>query len=97
MLVEKKRDRGLSKATVAANVSFRRPVTEDEFAEALATGKLSADLEAQLSALLDEAPVPTVVGAVEEAAEKRRVPPKQVWKHIAHWSRDLHLYRQVWQ
>jgi len=96
-LVDKKRDRGLFKATVVANVSYRRSVTEEELADALATGELSPDLEAPVSALLDDAPVPTVVSAVEEAAEKRGVPPKQVWKHLAHWSRDLHLYRRVWQ
>lgn len=96
-LVDKKRDRGLFKAAVAANVSYRRSMTEEELADVLATGELSLDLEAPMSALLDEAPVPMIVSAVEEASEKRGVPPKQVWKHLSRWSRDLHLYRRVWQ
>lgn len=96
-LAEKKRERGLFKAAVAANVSYRRSVTEEELAEALTSGSLPPDLEAPVSALLDEAPLSTIVSAVEEAAEKRGVPPKQIWKHLAHWSHDLHLYRQVWQ
>jgi transcriptional regulator with XRE-family HTH domain len=96
-LEEKNRDRSLFKAMVVANVSYRRTVTEDELADALATGELPRELESPISAILDEAPLPTVVGAVEEAAARRGIPPKQVWKHLAHWSRDLHLYRQVWQ
>lgn len=97
MFVEKKHDRGLFQATIAANVSYHHALTEDELADALVNGKLSPELEASISALLDEAPVPTVVSAVEEAAEKRGVPPKRVWKHLAHWPQELQLYRRVWQ
>lgn len=96
-LEEKNRSRSLFKAMVAANVSYRQTVTEDALADALTTGELPRELESPISAILDEAPLPTVVGAVEEAAARRGVPPKQVWKHLAHWSRNLHLYRQVWQ
>lgn len=96
-LQERKSDRGLFKAMVAANISYRQSVTEDELADAFASGELPRRLESPVSAILDEAPVPTVVSAVEEAAARRGVPPKRVWKHLAHWSRDLRLYRQVWQ
>lgn len=96
-LQEKQNQRGLFKAMVAANVSYRQTVTEEELADVLASGELPRELESPVSALLDEAPLPTVVSAVEEASARRGVPPKQVWKHLAHWSRDLHLYRHVWQ
>lgn len=89
--------RGLFKATVAANVSYQQELTQERLADALATGTIPAGCEAQVSAILDEAPLPVVIKAVEEAASQTGVRPKRIWKHLANWSRDLHLYRQVWQ
>lgn len=89
--------RGLFKATVAANVSYQKILTQERLAEALATGSIPPGYEAQVSAILDEAPLPVVVKAVEETASQTGVRPKRIWKHLANWSRDLHLYRQVWQ
>lgn len=89
--------RGLFKATVAANVSYQQELTQERLADALATGAIPAGYEAQVSAILDEAPLPVVVKAVEEAASQTGVRPKRIWKHLANWSRDLRLYRQVWQ
>jgi transcriptional regulator with XRE-family HTH domain len=89
--------RGLFKATVSANVSYQKELTQEGLAEALATGAIPPGFEAQVSAILDEAPLPVVVKAVEEAASQTGVRPKRIWKNLANWSRDLHLYRQVWQ
>lgn len=88
--------RGLFKATISANVSYQKELTEERLADALASGTLPTGLESQVSTLLDEAPLPMVVKAVEEVAARTGVRPKQIWKHLANWSRDLHLYRGVW-
>ncbi|MBK4734835.1 helix-turn-helix transcriptional regulator [Noviherbaspirillum pedocola] len=89
--------RGLFKATVAANVSYEGQLTQERLAEALASGAIPRGYEPHVSAILDEAPLPLVVKAVEEAATQTGVAPKRIWKHLSHWSRTLHLYRTVWQ
>ena len=89
--------RGLLKASVSANVSYQHELTPMQLAEVLVSGELPSELEAPVSTLLDETPLPVVIQAVEEAATTHDVPPKQIWKHLAVWSRNLHLYRQVWQ
>ena len=88
--------RGLFKATTSANVSYQQELTEERLADALASGTIPTGFESQVSTILDEAPVPVVVKAVEEVATRTGVRPKQIWKHLANWSRDLHLYRRVW-
>ena len=87
---------GLFKATVSANVSHRDALTAQELETALASGTIPPGRDSQLSVFLDEVPVSTVVKAVEETAQHTGTQPKQIWKHLAAWSRDLHLYRQVW-
>lgn len=89
--------RGLLKASISANVSYQQEVTPEQLAEVLSSGELPGELEAPVATLLDETPLPVVVQAVEEAATVRNVPPKQIWKHLALWSQNMHLYRQVWQ
>jgi len=49
---------------------------------------------AHLAHLLDEAPVPMVVMAVEEAAAKEGVAPKAVWRNVAKLARSLAVHRQ---
>ncbi|WP_254596350.1 hypothetical protein [Burkholderia pseudomultivorans] len=65
-------------------------------ADALASGEIPAGYEAQLSVILDEVPLPVVVKAAKEAAERSGTPLRAIWKNLAAWSRDLHLYREVW-
>lgn len=87
---------GLFKAAVSANVSYDGELTEGQLADALATGEIPPGLESQVSVILDEVPVPVVVRAVEEASSRAGISPKEVWKHLADWSKSLHLYRKVW-
>ncbi|MFC7518455.1 helix-turn-helix transcriptional regulator [Herbaspirillum sp. GCM10030257] len=89
--------RGLLKASISASVSYQHEMTPAQLAEVLTSGELPDELEAPVATLLDETPLSVVVQAVEEAAATRDVPPRQIWKHLAVWSRNLHLYRQVWQ
>nr|WP_269138058.1 helix-turn-helix domain-containing protein [Burkholderia pseudomultivorans] len=87
---------GLYKAVISANVSYDGELTERLLADALASGEIPAGYEAQLSVILDEVPLPVVVKAAEEAAERSGTPLRAIWKNLAAWSRDLHLYREVW-
>ncbi|RAR56258.1 Xre family transcriptional regulator [Paraburkholderia unamae] len=88
--------RGLYKATVSANVSYKGHLTERALARALATGRIPEGCESQISTILDEVPVPVVVKAVEEVSRSSGTPPRTIWKNLAAWSKDLHLYREVW-
>ena len=49
---------------------------------------------AHLAHLLDEAPVPLVVMAVEEAAANEGVEPKVVWRGVASLAKALAVHRQ---
>ena len=87
---------GLLKATVGTNVSTRSVLTTQALETALASGSIPPGHASQVAVLLDEVPISIVVKAVEEAAAHTGTRPKQIWKHLAIWSRDLQLYRQVW-
>lgn len=89
--------KGLFKASVSASVSYKGKLTEAQLARAFATGEIPAGYEPQVSVILDEVPVPVVVKAVEEAARSSGVALKKIWKNLATWSKDLHLYRRVWE
>ncbi|MBR7952520.1 helix-turn-helix domain-containing protein [Burkholderia cenocepacia] len=88
--------RGLYKTTISANVSYKSELTERRLLDALATGEIPAGYESQFAAILDEVPLPVVVQAVEEAAERSGTPLRSIWKSLAAWSQALHLYRKVW-
>jgi transcriptional regulator with XRE-family HTH domain len=88
--------RGLWIASRAASVSYRRTLDVRSLAHALASGDIPRGLEPHLAALLDEAPLPLVVRAVEEAARRERVAPKQIWRHLARWASELRSPRRVW-
>lgn len=75
--------KGLFKASVSANVSYKGKLTEARLARALATGKIPPGYESQVSVILDEVRVPFVVKAVEEAARSSGVAPKKIWKNLA--------------
>ncbi|VWB52992.1 XRE family transcriptional regulator [Burkholderia lata] len=87
---------GLYKAVVSSNVSYKGELTERLLADALATGRIPTGYESQFSVILDEVPLPVVVKAAEEAAERSGTPLRTIWKNLAAWSKDLHLYREVW-
>jgi transcriptional regulator with XRE-family HTH domain len=94
--VPRAQQRGLHKATVSANVSYRGQLTERALEEALATGRLPEGYESQVSVILDEVPLPVVVKAAEEASEHSGTPLRQIWKTLASWARELRSYREVW-
>ena len=61
---------------------------------ALASGCVPKASAAHLTHLLDEAPVPLVVMAVEEAAADEGVEPKVVWRGVASLAKTLAVHRQ---
>lgn len=59
----------------------------------LLSGGIPTGCAAHLTQLLDEAPVPLLVMAVEEAAAKEGVTPKAVSRNVAKLARSLALHR----
>lgn len=88
---------GLNMASQTASVSYRgRRLEAEQLAQALATGHLPAQWVAHISTFLDEAPLPLVVSAVEEAANIHGVPAKRIWQHLTRWAHEFRSPRAAW-
>jgi transcriptional regulator with XRE-family HTH domain len=88
--------RALQTAAQTASVSYRQPLPARTLAAALASGELPTEFIAHMATLLDEAPLPIVVAAVEAAALQADVPAARVWKHIGAWAGALQSPRKEW-
>jgi transcriptional regulator with XRE-family HTH domain len=86
--------RGLWMAAKTASVSYARELPPETLGQALAKGTIAAPFAAHMTHLFDEAPVPIVVMAVEEAASREHVPPRQVWRNVAKLAKSLSVHRQ---
>jgi transcriptional regulator with XRE-family HTH domain len=81
-------------AAQTASTSYRALLPADTLTTAIRTGKIPDAFRAHFATLLDEAPIPVVVRAVEAAF--RNDVPKTIWRNVAKWSKDLNCTRQVW-
>ncbi len=88
------RKRGLLMAAKNASVSYVHEVSPETLGHALVSGSVPKRYAAHLTHLLDEAPVPLVVMAVEEAATNEGLAPKTVWRNVARLARSLAVHRQ---
>lgn len=88
------RKRGLWMAAKTASVSYRQELAPDSLAQALVTGTPPAQYIPHLAQLLDEAPIPLLVMAVEEAARDGHVKPQKIWRNVAALAKELRLSRQ---
>jgi transcriptional regulator with XRE-family HTH domain len=86
----------LRMASRTASVTYKTPLRENQLARALATGHVPAEIMAHVSTFIDEAPLPLVVSAVEEAARSHGVPPKRIWQHLLRWAHELGSPRPAW-
>jgi transcriptional regulator with XRE-family HTH domain len=87
---------GLLMASRTAGVSYKAQLGASELAKALVTGNVPAALVPHVSTFLDEAPLPLVISAVEEAARRGGVPPKRIWRHVVRWAHELRSPRRAW-
>lgn len=87
------RANGLFMAAVTSGVSLRESIDQDVLAKALGSGVIPAGYQAQIGALLGEAPLEILVKAVEEAAQRENVPPKKIWGHVYQWAKELQVVR----
>jgi transcriptional regulator with XRE-family HTH domain len=86
----------LRMASRTASVSYKRELSPRELSQALADGTLPLKITPHVATLLDEAPLPIIVSAVEEAALKEHVAPKAIWRHVIRWALALQSARKAW-
>lgn len=86
----------LATAAQTASVSFVTALPPQVLAQALASGVLPKAYAAHIGTLLDEAPLPVIVAAVEAAAVQSGVPAAKVWKHVGAWARAMLSPRKEW-
>ncbi len=93
----RRRKRGLWMAAKTASVSYASELAPEALGKALASGQVPPPFAPHMTHLLDEAPVPIVVMAVEEAAARARLPPRQVWRNVARLAESLSVHRrEMW-
>ncbi len=90
----RRKKRGLWMAAKNASVSYTRELEPEMLGKVLVSGDVPEWFVPHLAHLLDEAPVPMVVMAVEEAASKAHVPPRKVWRNVAKLAKSLSAHRQ---
>jgi transcriptional regulator with XRE-family HTH domain len=78
------------------SVSYREALKPAELSRALVDGHLPGAITPHVATLLDEAPLPLIMGAVEQVARSTHTPPKTLWKHLVQWAQALHSPRAVW-
>lgn len=94
-LQARRKKRGLWMAAKTASVSYARELAPAELEQILTNGDVPPSFAPHLTHLLDEAPVPTVVMAVEEAAAHAHLPPRQVWRNVAKLAEALSVHRRA--
>ena len=82
-------------AAKTASVSYKRELAPEALEKVLASGDVPPSFAPHLIHLLDEAPVPVVVMAVEEAASRAHLPPRQVWRNVAKLAQSLSVHRRA--
>lgn len=68
----------------------------DVLGEILRTGKVPAQLQPHLMALLEEIPLSVMVKAIAEAASPD-TPSSQIMKNLQRLAKEWHICREVWQ
>lgn len=92
-----KKRSALEVASQTASVSYKNKLKSTDLTSALVSGKISAADYPYIATLLDEAPLPIIVSAVEEAAIASHIRPKTIWKNIDRWTDEMHSPRPAWQ
>jgi len=86
----------LKMAAQTASTSYKKILTSDVLKDILKSGVVPDDFKPHVMALLDEAPLPLVVGAIHEVSIETNTPAKTVMKHVSALAKTLHTHRAVW-
>jgi len=90
-------DHALAVAARTASTSYRNTLAPETLANMLASGEAPQEYRPHLLTLLDETPLPVVIKAIQEAAQRSpAATPRKMMQHMAKWADELHSYRAVW-
>lgn len=87
--------RGLWMAAKTASVSYAHDWRPRRSNRPWRAATCRSQFALHLTHLLDEAPVPIVLMAVEEAASRAHLPPRQVWRNVAKLAESLSVHRRA--
>ena len=90
------RRNSLTLASRTASVSYKQVLAPQTLANALLSGELPTSFKPHVATLLDEAPLPIIVSALEEVALQSSCSTKTLWKHLVLWAHELQSPRAVW-
>ena len=90
----REKKRGLWMAAKTASVSYASELGPEVLGQALVSGDVPPSFVAHMAHLLDEAPLPVIVMAVEEAASREHLPPRTVWRNVSKLAKSLSVHRQ---
>jgi transcriptional regulator with XRE-family HTH domain len=85
---------GLTVAAKTASVSYKEVLPPEVLGKAIRSGILPPAYRAHIATLLDEAPIPIIVRAIEDAFPSPV--PKAAWRRIANWACELQSSRAIW-
>ncbi len=88
--------KALALLSQTASVSYKTALVPDALAQALVSGDLPDALVAQVSTLIDEAPLPLIISGIEEVAQRTQTTPKALWKNLTAWAQALQSPRAAW-
>lgn len=91
----KKPSDALNLAARTASVSYRANLSGAALEETLVSGSIPPEYRAHLATLINEAPAPLLIRAVQSAAKRRHVQPKAIWKNLSRWSHELQTTRTL--
>lgn len=87
----------LEVAARTASTSYKNTLAPEKLAEMLASGDAPDEYRPHLMTLLDETPLPVVIKAIQETAQRSpATTPRKMMQHMAKWADELHSYRTVW-
>lgn len=93
--------KGLEQALIVAartaSTSYKNVLAPDVLVNMLESGRALAEYRPHLMTLLDETPLPVVMKAIQQAAQRSSTAtPRKMMQHMAVWAVEFHSHRAVW-
>lgn len=90
-------DHALAVAARTASTSYKNTLAPETLVEMLTSGDTPDEYRPHLMTLLDETPLPVVIKAIQEAAQRSpATTTRKMMQHMAKWAGELHSDRTVW-
>ena len=94
---QQKKQEALELLGQTTSVSYKNKLTSSDLEMSLVSGEISESIYPYMATLLDEAPLPMIVSAVEQAAKSSKTSPKMIWKNIDRWTQEMNSPRSAWR